>query len=92
MLAFGAESQKWRYGDEERQIGDELLKKSCCFYFLCIQKVFSSLHKIQIEPLMADGQPWRCFSYFSSMSSSQRNSHKPPGFYLKYLKLCSEDE
>ncbi len=39
---------------------------NCCyFYFLCIQKVFSSHYKIQIEPLMADGLPWRCFSYFS---------------------------
>ncbi len=35
------------------------------FYFLCAQKVFSSLHKIQIEPLMADWLPWWCFSYFS---------------------------
>ncbi len=25
------------------------------FYFPCVQKVFSSLHKVQIEPLMADG-------------------------------------
>ncbi len=25
------------------------------FYFLCVQKVFSSLHNIQIEPLMAEG-------------------------------------
>ncbi len=34
------------------------------FCFLCTEKVFSSLHKIQIEPLMADGLFWRCFSYF----------------------------
>ncbi len=38
---------------------------NCYFYFLCLQKVFSSLHKIQIEPLMADGLFWRCLSYFS---------------------------
>ncbi len=36
---------------------DELLKKSIYFYFLCVQKIFSSLHKIQIKPLMADGVP-----------------------------------
>ncbi len=34
---------------------EELLKKFRYFYFLCVQKVFSSHHKIQIEPLMADG-------------------------------------
>ncbi len=73
---------------------DELLKKSCYFYFLC---VFSSLHKIQIEPLMADGLPWRCFSFFSEprqcyLLGSQWDRHKPPGFYLKYLKLCSKKD
>ncbi len=31
------------------------------FYFLCVQKVFSSLHKIQIELLMADGLFWTMF-------------------------------
>ncbi len=79
------------------QRGYELLKKSLYFYFLCIQKVFSSLHKIQIEPPMADGFHWRCFSLFSGpqqcyLHGSQMDSHKPSGFYLKYLKLCSEDE
>ncbi len=54
--------QKWRYAEEERQRGDGLLKKS---HFLCVQKVFSSLHKIQIESLMADGFPLRCVSFFS---------------------------
>ncbi len=72
-------------------------KKGRYFYFFCIEKVFSSLHKIQIEPLMADGLPWPCFSFFSGLQpcyllGSQRDNHKPPGFYLKYLKLCSEDE
>ncbi len=71
--------------------------EACYFYFLCLQKVFSSLHKIQIEPLIADGLPWQCFLYFSGprqcyILGSQWASHKPPGFYLKYLKLCSEDE
>ncbi len=66
------------------------LKKSHYFYFLCIQKVISSLHKIQIEPLMADGLSWRCFSLFSEprqwyLLGSQWDSHKPPGFYLKYI-------
>ncbi len=65
------------------------------FYFLCVQKLFSLHHKIQIEPLMSDGLPWRCFSYFSGprqyyLLGSQWDSHKPPGFYLKYLKVCSE--
>ncbi len=77
--------------------GYELLKKSLYLYFLCIQKVFSSLHKIQIEPPMADGFHWRCLSFFSGpqqcyLHGSQMESHKPSGFYLKYLKLCSEDE
>ncbi len=65
--------------------------------FLCVQKVFLSFHNIQIEPLTADGQPWRCFSYFSEprkcyLLGSQWDSHKPPSFYLKYLKMCFEDE
>ncbi len=51
--------------DEERPREDQLLKKSLYFYFIYVQKLFSSLHKIQIEPLMADGLPWGCFSYFS---------------------------
>ncbi len=67
------------------------------FCFLCTEKVFSSLHNIQIEPLMADGLFWWCFSYFSRpwqcyLFGSQWDSHKPPGFHPKYLKLCSEDE
>ncbi len=66
-------------------------------YFLCVQKVFSSLHKIQIEPLMAGGLPWRCFSLFSGpqqrfLLGSQWDYLKPPDFPPKYLKLCSEDE
>ncbi len=60
-----------------------------------LNKVFSLLHKVQIEPLMADGLfclsyfsvPWQCY-----LLGSQWDSHKPPGFHLKYLKLCSEDE
>ncbi len=77
------------------QRGDELLKKSY-FYFLCIQKVFSSHYKIQIEPLMADGLFWRCLSYFAGpwqcyLLGSQWDSHKPPCFHPKYLKMCSED-
>ncbi len=64
---------------------------------ICVQKVFLSLHKNQIEPLMADGLPWRCLSCFSGpqqwyLLGSQWDSKKPPVFYLKYLKLCSEDE
>ncbi len=43
--------------------GDKLLNKF--IILVCIQKVFSSLHNIQIEPLMADGLFWRFFSYFS---------------------------
>ncbi len=43
--------------------GDKLLNKDYFFFF--IQKVFSSVHNIQIEPLMADGLFWRCLSYFS---------------------------
>ncbi len=97
LLAFDGWYPKWLYAEEERQRGDELLKKSFYFYFLCIQKLFLLLHTIQIGPLMADGLPWRCFSFFSEprqwyLLGSQWDSHKPPEFYLKYLKLCSEDE
>ncbi len=38
----------------ERHRGDKLLNKVIILYFLCVQKVLSSLHNIQIEPLMAD--------------------------------------
>ncbi len=47
------------------------------FCFLCTQKLFSSIHKIQIEP---------------QLLGSQWDSHKPPSFHPKYLKLCSENE
>ncbi len=47
----------------------ELLKKSCYFYFLWVQNVFSSLHKVHIEPMMADGLSWLCFSYFLGLDS-----------------------
>ncbi len=57
LLAFDGSYSKWRYGDEKRQRGDELLKKSLFLFSLCT-KIFSSLHKIQIEPLTADGPPW----------------------------------
>ncbi len=59
-------------------------------YIFFVQKVFPSLHDITIEPLMADGVSWRCFSYFSgplqcTLLGSQWDSHKPHGFHLKYL-------
>ncbi len=44
-LLHSSEYLEWR----------RIVEKSSYFYFLCIQKVFSSHHKIQIEPLMADG-------------------------------------
>ncbi len=31
--------------------------------------------------------PWQCY-----LLASQWDSHKPPSFHPKYLKLCSEDE
>ncbi len=44
-------SPKWRYADAE--------ETNCWIkLFLCIQKVFSSLHRVQIESLMADGVSW----------------------------------
>ncbi len=65
---------KWRL----REIGIYFCPYSVCTINLClvirhyvlkrilfIQKVFSSLHNITIEPLMAGGVFWRCFSYFS---------------------------
>ncbi len=33
--------------------------------FFCVQKVFSLLHNLTVEPLMADGLFWQCFLYFS---------------------------
>ncbi len=39
----------------------QIVEWSRYFYFLCVQKVFSSLHNSQ----MADGLFWQCFSYFS---------------------------
>ncbi len=67
------------------------------FLFSLHTKVILSLHSIQIEPLIADGLFWRCLSYFSGpwqcyLLGSQWDSHKPPGFHPKYLKMCSEDE
>ncbi len=74
---------------EERQRWDDLL---VIFIFFAYKKYS---HKIQIEPLMTDGRPWRCFSFFSGPRqcyslASQWDSHKSPGFYLKYLILCSK--
>ncbi len=40
------------------------------FLFYFRTKVFSSLHSIMIEPLMADGVFWRCFSYFMDLDSA----------------------
>ncbi len=74
---------------------DDLLKKSFLIFFA--YKKYSRHFIKLIEPLMADRLPWRWFSYFSGprqcyLLGSQWDSHKPPGFYLKYLKLCSKDE
>ncbi len=67
---------------ERRWIVEEKL------FFLCVQKVFSS----QMD------YPGDAFHSFLNLDSgiyllgSQWDSHKPPGFYLKYFKLCSKDE
>ncbi len=95
LLAVDRLYPKWRYAHPDREVMIFFL--SCYFYFLCIQKIFSSLHKNQIEPLKADGVSWRCFSFFSRaqqcyLLGSQWDSHRPPGFYLKCLNLCSEDK
>ncbi len=52
-----------------------------------VEKVFSSLHKITVKSLMADGLFWQCLLF-----GSQRDSHKPLEFHPKYIQLCSEDE
>ncbi len=81
---------KWCYGDaDETNCWIKSLFYKNIFVFI-IQKVFSSLHKVQIEPRMADGLFWRCLSYFSGprqcyLLGSQWDSHKPPGFHPKYL-------
>ncbi len=41
-----------------------IVEYSHYFCFISVQTVFSSLHSGQIEPPMAAGVPWRCFSYF----------------------------
>ncbi len=58
---------------------------------------FSSLHNIQIEPLMTDGVSWRCFYTFLDLDSViylkvNGTVTRPPGFHPKYLQMCSEDE
>ncbi len=71
----------------------------CCFRSnQSVNKRTIHIHAllIQIGPLMADGLSWRCFLYFfvpwqCNLLGSQWDSHKPPSFHLKYLKLCSED-
>ncbi len=93
QFASSGYSPKWRYSDANET--NYWINRY--FYFLCVQKVFSSLHKAQIEPLMADGLFWRYLSYFSGpwqwyLLGSQWDSHKPPGFHPKYVQLCSEDE
>ncbi len=71
--------------------------KKVIIWFSLRKKNILLLHKIQIKLPMADGLPWRWFSCFSEpqqcyLLGSRWDSHKPPGFYLKYLKMCSEDE
>ncbi len=92
QFASSGYSPKCRYADAEET---NLLNKVVFFFF--VLKVFSSLHNIQINPLMvmADGVFWQCFSYFSgpwhcNLLGSKWDSHKPPGFHPKYLKLCSK--
>ncbi len=55
QLIFSKMALRWR--------GENCWIKS--LFLFSLQKVFSSLHKVQIEPLMADGLFWRCLSYFS---------------------------
>ncbi len=93
LFASSGYSPKWRYADAEET---NCWIKSLFLFFLRT-KLFSSLHNSQIEPRMVDGPFWWCFSYFSRpwqcyLLGSQWDSHKPPGFHPKYLKLCSEDE
>ncbi len=77
LLAFSGYSPKWRYAEQEEM--NCWIKSLFCF--LCAEKVFSSLHKTYFSG------PWQCY-----LLGSQWDSHKPPGFPPKYLKLCSEDE
>ncbi len=42
-----------------------IVELSHYFCLIYIQKVFSSRHKVTVEPLMADGVFWRHVSYFS---------------------------
>ncbi len=84
---------RWRRGDVT--VPNCWIKSLFLFYFHT--KSILVAHNSQIEPLMADGVSWRRISYFygpwqCNLLGSQWDSHKPPGFHPKYLKLCSEDE
>ncbi len=79
----------WHRGD----ITVLIVEKSCYVCFISLLKVSSTLHKIHIEPLMeysgdafhTFSGPWQC-----NLFVSQCDSHKPPCFHPKYLKLFSK--
>ncbi len=85
---------RFDFNENSRAVAD---RRFVIFIFFAYKKYSHNFIKFQIEPLMANWLPWRCFSYFSGpwqcyLLGGQWDSHKPPGSYLKYLKLCSEDE
>ena len=71
--------------------------KSLFLFTFCAQKVFSSLDKLKIEPLMSHGLFWWCLYCLSGRGQYavhwlSMEEQKALGLNLKYLKLCSEDE
>ncbi len=73
--------------------GDKLLNKVVIFVFFAYKKYFRRFIKFrlnhwwQMDYFDNFSGPWQCYLF-----GSQWDSHKPPGFHPKYLKLCSEDE
>ncbi len=77
--------------------GDKLLNKVIIFVFYVYKKYSRSFIKLRFWTTDGRWTIWRCLSYFSgpwqcNLLGSQWDSHKPPGFHPKYLKLCSEDD
>ncbi len=66
QFASSGYSPKWRYADAEET---NCWIKSFFGGVFCIQKVFSQLHNITVEPLMADGLFWQCFYTFLCLDS-----------------------
>ncbi len=88
---FGGYISKECYADEDRQEGDGLMKNILFFVYKKYTRWFI---KIQIWTLMEMDCPMMLFILFrtSTVYLLGVNGTVSRDFYLKYLKLCSEDE